>query len=251
MNFLGKGVGAADEEQRRPLARLRVARMAEITVIDLVAASDLDHLDGRIVQRRGGAEVFLAFPETGRLFVVAVDPQEDVGHAPVLVGGEEIFHGRAFVPVGEAFFRPRLGIFGLSDPGLFPARQVARLDLPAHARDLEHVAAALAGLGDQPQGLRAHALRGEKEIDHVAGLFLIIRLPILLSTSPRHGKPRPRSGRCRGGAGRYRSQFSAATRGSRSKYARSKYRSHFGVSQRALIPAGCSRTCHDCACSGA
>ena len=62
-----EAVGAADQEYRRPFARRRVARMAEIAVIFLVAAFHGDHLDGGCVQRGGGAVVFVIEERKARI----------------------------------------------------------------------------------------------------------------------------------------------------------------------------------------
>ena len=121
------------------------------------------------MQRCSGAEVFLALPEIGRLIVVPVNPQENVSHPPVLVGGEEILHGRAFMTVGQAFLRPGLRILGFRDPGFFPALQITGLYFAADAGDLEDIATAFTGFGDEAEGLRAHTLGRKEKIEHTCG----------------------------------------------------------------------------------
>ena len=165
-DLLGEGVGAADEEDRGPLAGGRVLGVAEVAVVLLVAAAHGDHLHGRLVQRRGRAEVRLAHLEPLRPDVVLLDGEKRVGHAVVLVRVEEELHGGVFVPLGQRLPGQVLGPPGHVEPGALPALLVAGLDVAAQPRDVEDVAAPLLGFGHESKGMRAHDVVGEEKVDH-------------------------------------------------------------------------------------
>ena len=117
-----------------------------------------------------------------------------------LVGGEEILHCRTFVSVSQTLLRPRLGILRLCNPRLFPAFVVAGLYFPADAGNLEYITTAFTGLGNQAEGLRAHALGWKEKIEHDSTLlqFILYRFTVffkhiaaVLGTSRRLGAAPP------------------------------------------------------------
>ena len=165
-DLFGEGVGAADEEDRGPLARRGVLGVAEVAVVLLVAAAHRDDLHGRLVQRRGGAEVRLGHLEALGPDVVLGDGEERVGHAVILVGVEEELHGGVVVPLGQCLPCHVLGPPGHVEPGALPALLVAGLKVAAQPRDVEDVAAALLGFRHEPERVRAHDVVGEEKIDH-------------------------------------------------------------------------------------
>jgi hypothetical protein len=60
----------------------------------------------------------------------------------------------------------RLGFLGEPDPALLPPLLVAGLDGAAKPRDVEHVAATLLRLGDEPEHLRAERMGRLEKVEH-------------------------------------------------------------------------------------
>ena len=166
VDLFGEGVGAADQKNGGPFPGRRVLRVAEVAVVHFVAAAHADDLHGRLVQRRGLPEARLRQLEPLRLGVVLGNGQEHVGHAEVLVGLEEELYGRVLVPFGQSLPGVIFGPPGQIEPGPLPSLPVVGVEVAAQARDVEHLAAPLLGLGHEPKRLGAHGVGGKEKVDH-------------------------------------------------------------------------------------
>ena len=69
-------------------------------------------------------------------------------------------------PGGESVFGSRFGLLAELEPSFLPSGFIAGFDILHCPGDVENIAAALLGLGDQPQRVNAERMTGEKKIKH-------------------------------------------------------------------------------------
>src|SRR5688572_4538804 len=135
--------------------------MTEVAFILFSAAADGNNFDGRRMQLCAGTKTFLSFAEAFCFAVVFVVGEKHIGHAVVLIGMKKIISCGDLSSSPQGFSGARFGPLCQLQPAFFPALFISRLDVPAEARDIEQIAAALLRLRHESQCLAAKRFGGK------------------------------------------------------------------------------------------